>query len=338
MNEPASNTEQEPEIGADVSLDDFEIEVVDDLPEAPKEIPTPPPNVKADPVRREDISEEIPDEELGEYNERVKRRMAKLTYQARKAQTDLEEARKIKEEATEYAKSVLQENNRIKEMLSNGENVLLSKAKESAELALNAAKDKYRKAYETGDTDALVEAQADIAKSQLDLTEATRSIARPRPKPQPQQVPQNIARPQLPKPSPRQQKWFEDNPWFQDDNHRDMTAIAFAKHENLIRSGVQVNSDEYYQQIDGEVRRRFPEYFGTSNSSAQEPEQQVEVEVPAAAQPARPKPVVAPAQRSNSSAPRKFRLKASQVKAAKELGLTPERYAAQLIKEGYTHD
>ena len=66
----------------------------------------------------------------------------------------------------------------------------------------------------------------------------------------------------------------------------------------------------------------FPSYFGEE-----------EVQVTSAPSQKPPSTVVAPSNRSNGAKPRKIQLSATQVSLAKRLGLTPEQYAKQLIKE-----
>jgi hypothetical protein len=79
-------------------------------------------------------------------------------------------------------------------------------------------------------------------------------------------------------------------------------------------------TDEYYKRIDETMRKRFPENFE---------ETQVDDEKSAAR--TKPSTVVAPASRSTSS--KKIRLTTSQLSIAKKLGLTPEQYARELLKE-----
>jgi hypothetical protein len=43
--------------------------------------------------------------------------------------------------------------------------------------------------------------------------------------------------------------------------------------------------------------------------------------------------VVAPATRNNGARPNKVKLTATQVSLARRIGITPEQYAAELIKE-----
>ncbi len=96
-----------------------------------------------------------------------------------------------------------------------------------------------------------------------------------------------------------------------------MTALAYGVHERLIRDeGYDPNSDEYFQEIDRTMRSKFPEYFGEDEVSAKSP------------------PVVtAPSSRNNGAKPRKVKLTRTQLSLAKRLGITPEQYANQLMKE-----
>ena len=119
-------------------------------------------------------------------------------------------------------------------------------------------------------------------------------------------------------PDERTKKWASENEWFGQDN--EMTGFAFGVHESLVKSGVnpQTQADEYYSRIDASMRQRFPDKFEG---------QEVE-EAPAR----QTGPVVAPANRS-AKKPRKVQLTSTQVSLAKRLGLSPEQYAAQLLKE-----
>ena len=96
-----------------------------------------------------------------------------------------------------------------------------------------------------------------------------------------------------------------------------MTALAYGVHERLIRDeGYDPNSDEYFQEIDRTMRSKFPEYFGEEEAPAKSP------------------PVVtAPSSRNNGAKPRKVKLTRTQLSLAKRLGITPEQYANQLMKE-----
>ena len=51
-----------------------------------------------------------------------------------------------------------------------------------------------------------------------------------------------------PKEDPKAKEWLKDNPWFGVSKPR--TAYALGLHEELVRSGVDPKSDEYYRRID----------------------------------------------------------------------------------------
>jgi hypothetical protein len=110
-----------------------------------------------------------------------------------------------------------------------------------------------------------------------------------------------------------------------------MTAAALGLHEKLKRQGMPLGSDEYYATLDRTMRKRFPEVF---DDDIEPPDVEVdltkEVTPKADTQKAKPATVVAPATRS--TAPKKIRLKTSQVAIAKKLGLTPEQYVRELMK------
>jgi hypothetical protein len=102
-----------------------------------------------------------------------------------------------------------------------------------------------------------------------------------------------------------------------------MTALALGVHEKLVRSGVDVKSDDYYEGIDGAMKKRFPERFedDPSPQSISQPETKGQ---------RKSTTIVAPATRS--TAPRQVRLTASQAALAKRLGITNEAYAREQLK------
>ena len=99
-----------------------------------------------------------------------------------------------------------------------------------------------------------------------------------------------------------------------------MTSFAYGVHQTLVSSGVDPRSDEYYQKIDNRMREKFSEKFENEKGE----------EVPVAS--SRTNTVVAPVNRS-AGKPRQVQLSSTQVALAKRLGLTPEQYARQLLKE-----
>jgi hypothetical protein len=271
------------------------------------------------------------DDELENYSERVQKRIKKLTYKSKEAERQQQEAEAQRDEAIRFATGVNQQNTNYENIIHDGEARLVAQFKQSANLAVEKAREAYRKAYEAGDTDGIVEAQEQGFVAQAELQTAVNYDADYQRRSQQfvshrqqqavraaepvYQQPAAPAAPVIPEPTEEATDWAAKNKWFGSDDHRDMTAIAYATHETLVRDqGVTPDSDEYYQEIDKVVQTRFPEYF-TGNDT-----------------PHVASTVVAPADRTGSKKPRSIRLNHRQVALAKKLGITPEQYAVQAAK------
>jgi predicted RNA-binding protein Jag len=292
--------------------DGFEIEVVDDTPEEDK----------GKPRRAEGVEPKIPnDEEIENYNENVQKRIKQLKYEFHEERRAKEEAARLQDEALRYAEQIKQENDRLKKTINDGEAVLVNQAKGRVDAQLEKAEAAYKSAYETGDADALIEAQKNIAK--LSVEKDKYESYRPKPSPKAQPEPQYQQQTMQPtKPSQMGVDWAKDNPWFgphSSEYDPEMTGYAFGVHEKLIKSGIAPDTEEYYNQIDDAVRRVFPDRFDDEPFEEPAPQRQAGN-------------VVAPAARSGKK-PRKVQLTSTQVSLAKRLGLTNEQYAAQLMKE-----
>jgi len=304
---------------------DVDVEVVDDRPPEDRRPPA-----------KEAKEEEGGDEELEGYSDKVKKRINKLRYQQHEERRQREAAEKMREEAVRVAQKYADENKKYHAIIQEGEQYLVHQIRERANLALEQAKSHYRQAYEEGNTDKVVEAQEAMIKAQSEFqsadyqmnqmkqvnAERQRQFQQPQRFPEPQ-PPVQQPQPQVqepPQPTEKAAKWAQDNPWF--GQEKDMTALAYGVHERLVRDeGYDPNSDEYFETIDRTMRSKFPEYFG---------DEEVSTEEPAAKSP----PVVtAPSSRNNGAKPRKVKLTRTQLSLAKRLGLTPEQYANQLVKE-----
>lgn len=302
---------------------DVDVEVVDDRP--PEDRRPPAKEAKEEKVESED-------EELEGYSDKVKKRINKLRYQQHEERRQRESAEKMREEAVRVAQKYADENKKYHAIIQEGEQYLVHQIRERANLALEQAKGQYRQAYEEGNTDKVVEAQEAMMRAQSEFQSADYQMnqmnaERQRVAQQPQRFPEPqpaVQRPQPqvqepPQPTEKAAKWAQDNQWF--GQEKDMTALAYGVHERLVRDeGYDPNSDEYFETIDRTMRSKFPEYFGGDDSQ----------EVSATKSP----PVVtAPSSRNNGAKPRKVKLTRTQLSLAKRLGLTPEQYANQLVKE-----
>jgi hypothetical protein len=101
-----------------------------------------------------------------------------------------------------------------------------------------------------------------------------------------------------------------------------MTSFAYGVHDKITREGVDPESSEYYKLIDSRMRQVFPDKFDNDDT-----------EVVEVADRQKENPVVAPARRGTGGGSRKVTMTQTQLRIAKRLGLTPQQYAAQLLKE-----
>jgi hypothetical protein len=293
---------------------EFEIEEEDD---------TPPEDRNREPLP-DKVKQELEEDNLEDYSSRVKERMAQLKKAWHDERRAKEAEAREREEALRVAQQIIEENRRLKSTLSTGEEDYLKTLKESYEKELALAKKDYREAYDLADPDKISEAQAKMNEAQYKLLQAQQL------KPQYNiplqteensgQLQQNRIQPQAAKkPTERDLAWQEKNPWFGADD--EMTSLAFGLHKKLSNSGFMPGSEEYYRRIDEAMHKRFPEYFGETESlDADKPAQRT----------TKPSTVVAPATRS--TAPKKVRLTKTQLALAKKFKLTPEQYAKELLK------
>ena len=289
---------------------DVEIEVVDDTPPQDRNRkPSEPPA-------------EVTEEELAEYSEKVKKRIQHFSKGYHDERRRAEAAQREREEAIRFAQSVTEENKKLKADREKNLAALLEQAKLRSAAELEQAKRAYKEAFETADSDKIVEAQEALTLAKI----KAEKVANFKPAPLQQKetpVKQTFdapTPPSEPQPDPKAVAWQRENTWFGTDD--EMTSLALGLHQKLVREGINPQSDDYYDRINRRMRQLFPERFEAETSSADE-------DTPPATKPRRS--VVAPA--SRSTAPRKIVLNESQVRLAKRLGLTPEQYARQVAED-----
>ena len=300
---------QELSVTMETSDDKVEVEIEDDTPADDRgRQPLPMP-----------LKEELEKDDLEAYDEEVKQKLKQMRKVWHDERREKEQAFREQQEAVQLAQKLMNENKRIKQILDTGGKEYATTLQEAASLKLRMAEQAYKEAYDSGDSDKVLEAQKALQEAHIRSMQA-QHFQMPALQEDNFQV-QNNYETQAPvaRPNPKLNAWQERNPWYGQDD--EMTATALGLHEKLKKSGeVEIGSDEYYAILDRTIRKRFPEHFG-----AEEPEVQK-----AKTDRTKPSTVVAPAVRS--TAPNRVRLKASQVALAKKLGLTPEQYALELRK------
>jgi hypothetical protein len=300
----------------EAASDDFEIEIEDDTP--PEDRGRAP---MAQPV------DEVTDEELATYDEKVQKRIKKFTRGYHDERRAKEEAIREREAAEAFAKQVYEENKRLQEQLANGSQAYIEQSKTVAEATLSAAEERYRKAYESADADAMITAQKEIAKATYQMEQA-QPVQVEEPKVTPPPPAQTQAEPRL---TPRTKDWLAENSdWFGKDE--EMTSAAMGLDRKLQREygPDYIGTEDYFRTIDRTMRKRFPEHFGSQDEDeapSKTASRPVEVDT---TRRAKQTTVVAPATRSTP--PNRIKLKGSEANIAKRLGVPLEEYAKQAAK------
>lgn len=288
--------------------DDFKVEIVDDTPSEDK---------GRQPLPKE-IVDELDKDDLEEYSDKVKKRLAQMKKVYHDERREKERATREREEAIHFAQMQAEENKKLKQRLGNGEKAYVEAVKKSTNNDVENAKAKLKQALESGDIDKITEAQETLTDAKLRMREVERF--RPSLQEEGTEVKQSQQTRQTYQVDPKAVAWQKDNTWFGTDE--EMTALALGLHDKLVKSGVDPSSDDYYDKVNQTMRKRFPDYFGEETFATTQ-----EVEKPT---PRKPSTVVAPATRS--SAPKRIQLTASAVALAKRLGISPEQYAREVMK------
>ena len=303
--------EEEFSISVEGDDDDVKIEIKDD---------TPPEDQYVEPLS-EAVKEELEKaDESKDYSHNVKTKFKQYKKAWHDERRSKEAAYREQQEALQIAQNILEENKRLKGMLQTGEKELISTYQSSAEMEMDQARRNFKEAYDSGESDKLLDAQQEMMKAQLKL-DKTKNF-KPTVQIEENNVQTTQKQPAQQQMDPKVSAWVSKNKWFVDPGKRGMRRYAEGVHEDLEdRYGKAfIGTNEYFQGIDKEVRKRFPEEFASVQDNDED-------ETP---QRTKSSTVVAPAKRS--TAPKKIVLSKTQVGLAKKFGLTPEQYARELMK------
>ena len=250
------------------------------------------------------------DEDLEEYSGKVKKRIEKLTYKMR-------EAERREQAATEYAQAVQKQMQELEARSKKIDESYLSEYDARIANEQQNIKARLASAINTGDVDAQMEAQQELARvaletERLKYAKADHEQRQTQATEQPQQQQQQ----QQKAPDPKARAWASKNEWFGADEP--MTLTAFSIHKSLVEQEYfDPSSDEYYDELDRRMREQFPHKFEEDESPKQRSTRSP----------------VAPASRANGkTSGKKVKLSPSQVAIADKLGVSYEQYAKQLAR------
>tara|TARA_Y100001937_G_scaffold1510_1_gene1992 strand:- start:12142 stop:13200 length:1059 start_codon:yes stop_codon:yes gene_type:complete len=339
--EPTSPEEQFFGVKHDVTTnvpDDIEVEIQDEESAAE---PEPVVEEKQEPITDEDL-----DKEIAAYSERAGKRINKLVYEREQEKQQREKTTKEKDEAVERIKTLMKQNEQLQKQVDIGSQELNKSISQGADWVLQFATMQLEKANEEGDpkkiaaaTQLLTQAQQAKATAPTYAQRVAEAInsgqyqgqTNMQPAPAPVQEPEPTEQQtQEVEDNPALKEWLSNNSWFLNNKNRDMTAYATYLEEEFAGRGLYPNSPNFYDELDNAMKIKFPNFYGIQETTAVEAKAPVE-EAPVMNRQA--SQVVAPVSRTTGKTPRKVQLSAEQVRLARQLGISNEQYAAELLKE-----
>ena len=221
--------------------------------------------------------------------------------------------------AVQYAKTLKEENDLLKASKQTFEKDMFESRKGETEAAIELAKQAHKQAIESNDADSIAKATEALStaiaeKKYIEASEARSRMDNIQTAPT-EESPISETQPEIDEyaqPSPKAQAWANKNDWFGQD--RIMTNVALSIHENLANEGFDLNSDEYYNELDDRLKQELPNKF--KNVEADQ----------------KPVQTVASPSRTTSSGRKpsnRVELSPSEQRLAKRLGVSFKDYAIQ---------
>ena len=260
---------------------------------------------------KQETQQQSEPDDLSEVSESVRKRIDKLTRKFR-------EAERREKAALDFAKGLQKKYDDSVTKYDSTDEKYLKEFDARVDAQREQVKRKLKEAIESNDADKIMEANDELTQLTVEKEKARIKMADrearlkqlEEQKNAPKEDPIAERKTEQAEPSQRAKDWASKNAWF--GNDKIMTNAAMTVHEDLVGMGVDVESDEYYNEIDKRMKENFPHRFATQEQR-------------------RPVQKVASAGRTQQGR-RSVRLTKSQVAIAKKLGVPLEEYA-KFVKE-----
>lgn len=303
--EETSGAEEEgTEVEVEQPEEEVEVEIVDPSTRTP---------FNEDAIRKQE-EEDLKD--LKDLPRSVQQRIGTLHYHVKERERQLADLQKSHEDVIRYGTATRSVIEQQAQQIKGLQEALKKEALASREAAIRLQTAEYAAAREAQDAAREAEVQSRLAglhseRANISAWNVPDAYVPP-PVPQRQQ-----SSPQI---TPAAEEWANKNRWFVEDKTMQSYAVNFAN--QIVAQGVAEDSPTYYNRIDAEMRKRFPEQFENAAPMTF---------APRATAPAKPvtRPPVAAAPRTNATAngKRKVMLNPGQVDAARRLGIPIAEYA-----------
>lgn len=257
----------------------------------------------------DEVVEEVTEEADGASEDEKKPRQSKFKKRIDDLVHKQREAERQRDEYYRVAQKIIEENKGLRQTAKQFSESTATEMEARISSDLEKAKADYKKAYDEGDADAILDAQDRMLKAntQSQKVERVKETSTTF-----EQEEQQLA----PPPDTRAVEWASKNTWF--NTNKVMTGAAYAIHDEVISQGIKpdTNPDGYYQAVDKRMREEFPQYFSEETSDGSSRKTVTNVVTPGGNQSGRSK---------------KVRLTPSQVAVANRLGVPLEEYAKQFV-------
>ena len=269
---------------------------------------------KEEPKEAEPVKEEKKIDDLEQVSKTVQKRIDKLTHRYR-------EAERRESAALDFAKGLQKKYDHSLDQYRVSDDKYLKEFDARVDSQREQVKNKLKEAIEAQNSDLIMKANDELtqlavekekariqmAEKEVKLKEAKAQLDQPN-------LPQGGE--SMPLPSEKAKQWAQKNTWF--GNDKVMTNAAWTLHEDLVGRGVDVDDDNYYNEIDRQMKGYFPDRFEETSTAKAEHRAPVQM--------------VASAGRKQQGR-RTVKLTKSQVAISKKLGVPLEEYAKYVKEE-----
>jgi len=305
----------------DVNSDEDKTPKVEFEVEEEKELEAAPEVKKVE--KKQEKEEEQPEELDGIQTKGAEKRIRQLIRQRKERDEELQQ---LRSEINNLRSAVQERDTQLSSSLKNS----IDSTENQLESNIEAAKQLYKQAVESGDTDGMLTAQESMSKAYAEKNRVEQQKAAweeynralESNGQQAAQVAQQQQQTQ--EYDPKAVEWATKNSWFGQDQI--MTAAALTIDQELKGEGYDPSDDDFYEEVDNRLRQRYPHKFQDINSEPETP--RLQDTTTSSAQ------VVAGASRTpkTSQSSNKVKLTQEDVRLANKWGIPLEKYAAEKLK------
>ena len=273
--------------------------------------------------KKQEKEEEQPEELDGIQTKGAEKRIRQLIRQRKERDEELQQ---LRSEINNLRSAVQERDTQLSSSLKNS----IDSTESQLESNIEAAKQLYKQAVESGDTDGMLTAQESMSKAYAEKNRVEQqkvaweeyNRALESSGQQATQIAQQQQQTQ--EYDPKAVDWATKNSWFGQDQI--MTAAALTVDQELKGEGYDPSDDDFYEEVDNRLRQRYPHKFQDVNSEPETP--RLQDTATSSAQ------VVAGASRTpkTSQSNNKVKLTQEDVRLANKWGIPLEKYAAEKLK------